>query len=123
MDYARNHADGGARDGILAGVFVMVEKGTTALGTFIFSSILAYVGYVSAKDAGTFAQPHSVLRGITLAVSVLPATAALIGCLFLRMMHLPTDQERRDNARSEKVQSGKAGGSQFGTSPSQGIAT
>jgi Na+/melibiose symporter-like transporter len=107
MDYARNHGDGGAREGILAGVFVMVEKGTTALGTFIFSSILAYVGYVSAQNAGSYAQPHGVLLGITLAVSVLPAAAALIGCLFLGMLHLPAGpgREQAETPRLKKTYS------------------
>lgn len=90
MDLSRKDPANAGREGILAGVFVMVEKATTALGTVIFSTILGAVGYVSAKNAGVTAQPASVIAGISLAMSVLPAILAIIGCLFLRKLHLPT---------------------------------
>lgn len=97
MDYTRRRNGDSGREGILAGVFVMVEKATTALGTFIFSTMLGWYGYISAHDAGSAVQPEGVDLGILLAVSALPALFALIACLFLRGMRL-------DDTRAEELQ-------------------
>jgi|GEM_PF-916037 len=83
MDHARAHASTADSEGALAGVFVMVEKATAAFGTFIFSTIMSQAGFVSAKDAGS-AQGSGVVLGIILSMSVLPALAAILACLFLR---------------------------------------
>ncbi len=83
MDQARAAPDAPGQDGILAGVFVMVEKATGALGTFLFSAIMAWAGFISASDAGTV-QPTSVATGIIAAIALIPAVAALLACLFLR---------------------------------------
>jgi MFS family permease len=83
MDQARAAPDAPGQDGILAGVFVMVEKATSALGTFVFSAIMAWAGFISASDAGTV-QPVSVATGIIAAIALVPAGAALLACLFLR---------------------------------------
>jgi Na+/melibiose symporter-like transporter len=83
MDQARNDTGSGGHDGILAGVFVMVEKATSALGTFVFTSIMAWAGFISASDAAAV-QPASVATGIVLAIALIPAGAALLACLFLR---------------------------------------
>ncbi|NBC35355.1 MFS transporter [Novosphingobium sp. FSY-8] len=82
MDHARHHGPASA-EGVLAGVFVMVEKGTAAFGTWVFSAILSAVGFVSAHDAGSV-QSAGVVNGIVLSLSVLPAVAAVLACLFLR---------------------------------------
>lgn len=103
MDHSRDKADGAGREGILAGIFVMVEKATTALGTFILSSILAMVGYVSARNAGAAAQPANVIMGISIAMSVLPAAFAIIGCLFLRKLNLPGATPSQTRARTGTV--------------------
>jgi Na+/melibiose symporter-like transporter len=88
MDLTRRRKGDTGREGILAGVFVMVEKATTALGTFIFSALMGWFGYISARDAGSASQPAGVATGIMLAVSVIPTAAALIACIFLRWMRL-----------------------------------
>lgn len=88
MDYTRRRSGGDGREGILAGVFVMVEKATTAMGTFVFSLILGWVGYVSGHDAGSAVQSDGVKAGITLAISLIPALCAMVACLFLRGMKL-----------------------------------
>lgn len=87
MDEVRASSSAG-QEGLLSGVFVMVEKATTAGGTFVFSSIMAAVGFVSASAAGTV-QSGAVLSGITLAISVLPAVVAGLACLFLRAPKVP----------------------------------
>jgi len=95
MDHARAHASMADSQGALAGVFVMVEKATTAFGTFIFSTIMSHAGFVSAKDAGSV-QGSGVVLGIVLSMSVLPALAAILACLFLRQ---PTGDEMAGSQR------------------------
>jgi Na+/melibiose symporter-like transporter len=75
-------------EGVLAGVFVMIEKATSALGAFVFSLAMGWAGFVSASDAGS-SQPASVVTGVIVAISVLPALAALLACLFLRAGSAP----------------------------------
>jgi len=87
MDFTRR-TSGEGREGILAGVFVMVEKATTALGTFVFSLILGWAGFVSAQDSGSTVQPENVKTGIVLAISLIPSVCALVACLFLTRMKL-----------------------------------
>jgi Na+/melibiose symporter-like transporter len=83
MDHARAHPATQGSEGALAGVFVMVEKATSALGIFIFSTIMSANGFASAHDAGGV-QSSGVMLGIVLALSALPALAAVLACLFLR---------------------------------------
>ena len=83
MDLARSDPAAPGQDGILAGVFVMVEKATSALGTFLFGTIMAWAGFISASDAGTI-QPATVTTGIIAAIALIPAGAALLACLILR---------------------------------------
>jgi Na+/melibiose symporter-like transporter len=87
MDEVRAGSSAG-QEGLLSGVFVMVEKATTAGGTLVFSSIMAAVGFVSATAAGSV-QSGTVLAGITFAISVLPAIVAVLACLFLRRSRAP----------------------------------
>jgi GPH family glycoside/pentoside/hexuronide:cation symporter len=87
MDYTRRHSAGSSPEGILAGVFVMVEKATAAAGTGLFSAILGWAGYVSAHDAGTL-QPGAVKPAILLAIAIIPACTASIACFFLRGLRL-----------------------------------
>lgn len=86
------------REGIYAGVFVMVEKVTAALGTFIFSSIMGWAGFISSSNAGS-EQSASVIHGIVLAISVLPAMGAGVACLALRWMP-PTAPQADKETRS-----------------------
>ena len=96
MDHARAHASMQGSEGGLAGVFVMVEKATAALGTFVFSAIMSRTGFVSAQNAGSVQSPH-VQLGIVVALSLLPAAAAVLACWFLRQPSSPMAQP--DNAR------------------------
>ncbi|WP_310532262.1 MFS transporter [Novosphingobium sp.] len=82
MDLARRNSATG-HEGVLSGLFVMVEKATAAFGAFIFSVIMSGVGFVSAKNAGAMQSPQ-VLAGIVIAMSLIPAAAAVVACLFLR---------------------------------------
>jgi len=88
MDYARE-VQGESRAGMLAGIFVMVEKGTAAFGTFVFSMTMAGVGFVSATGAGAGAQPPGVRVGIMVAISVVPALAAIGAALIMLRYRIP----------------------------------
>ncbi len=96
MDHGRRISGREGREGILAGVFVMVEKATAAGGTFLFSMILGWAGYVSSSNAGSHVQPASVSAAILLSISFIPAVLVLLACLCLRGMQL-------DDARALKL--------------------
>jgi Na+/melibiose symporter-like transporter len=83
MDLARRNSAGTGHEGVLSGLFVMVEKATAAFGAFVFSVIMSGFGFVSAKGAGAVQSPQ-VLTGIVIAMSLIPAAAAVLACLFLR---------------------------------------
>lgn len=89
MDYSRR-TQGEDRAGMLAGVFVMVEKGTSALGTFAFSMIMALVGFQSALGGGAQTQPEGVHTGILVSVALVPALGAVIATLIMTRYHLPS---------------------------------
>lgn len=88
MDYSKR-TQGEDRAGMLAGVFVMVEKGTSAFGTFAFSMIMAWVGFQSALGDGTHVQPEGVRTGILASVALVPALGAVIATLIMTRYHLP----------------------------------
>lgn len=92
MDYSRQ-VQGDNRAGMLAGVFVMVEKGTAAFGTFVFSMTMAWVGFVSSTGNGADAQPPSVRLGIIVALSVVPSLAAVAAGLVMLRYRLPGHAE------------------------------
>lgn len=89
MDYSRQ-VQGESRAGMLAGVFVMVEKGTAAFGTFVFSMTMAWAGFVSATGNGMEAQPESARIGIIVALSIVPSLAAAVAGLIMLRYHLPS---------------------------------
>jgi Na+/melibiose symporter-like transporter len=92
MDYSRR-IQGENRAGMLAGVFVMVEKGTSAFGIFLFSTIMSWTGFVSSTGAGAEEQPASVKTGIMVTVSLVPALAAVIASIIMLRYRLPETAE------------------------------
>ena len=96
------HLTGERREGLLAGMFVMVDKISTALAVAIYGYLMAASGYVASQDSG-LAQLHSAIRGIYLAASVLPTTLGIAACVLLRGYHLSEAELRvvglRDSAR------------------------
>ena len=79
------------REGVFAGIFVMVEKITSAIGTAVFSGILAAVGYVSDTDSGAAAQAPAVAASIIVALAAIPAAAAILACVVFRHYELSSD--------------------------------
>lgn len=88
MDYSRR-TYGENQAGIFAGVFVMVEKGTSAFGTFIFAMFMAMFGFVSGSAAGAAQQPDGVKLGIILALSLVPSVLTFLACAFMWRYHIP----------------------------------
>ncbi|MBT0669550.1 MFS transporter [Novosphingobium profundi] len=88
MDYAKR-AQGENRAGMLAGVFVMVEKGTSAIGMFAFSMVMAWAGFQSAIGSGAGEQPASVKSGLLVTVALAPALASVLATLIMTRYRLP----------------------------------
>jgi glycoside/pentoside/hexuronide:cation symporter, GPH family len=82
MDYSRTE-QGDDVTGILAGIFVMVEKGTAAFGMFLISLILGNAGFVSGTGSEIVQQSKGALVGITTSLSVVPAILVFAASLFL----------------------------------------
>lgn len=87
MDYDERRF-GLRREGLFAGIFVMVEKFTTALATALFGAVLGAMGYIAAADTGV-AQPESALTAIRACVSVLPAALMALAMLVLLRYRIP----------------------------------
>ncbi len=92
MDYLKR-TQGENRAGMLAGVFVMVEKGTSALGIFAFSMIMAWSGFQSAIGSGAHAQPDGVRTGILASVAIIPAIGSVIATLIMTRYRIPDQAE------------------------------
>ena len=75
MNYDRTRF-GLQREGLLAGIYVMVEKFTAAIAAALFGAIIGAMGYVAAAGTG---QPQSAeaLAAIRACVSLLPALILL----------------------------------------------
>ncbi|MFO1427552.1 MAG: MFS transporter [Steroidobacteraceae bacterium] len=79
------------RQGLFAGIFVMVEKFTSAFAMAIFGGFIDAMGYVAAADSAAL-QPSSALLAIRASVSVLPAAFMLLAAIALTTYHLPGDR-------------------------------
>lgn len=88
MDYSRKE-QGENRAGVLAGIFVMTEKATAALGIFVFSVILSYFGFISGTDTGATQQPADAILSLSFTLSILPATLAILSIVFIAKYRLP----------------------------------
>jgi glycoside/pentoside/hexuronide:cation symporter, GPH family len=69
------------REGLFAGIFVMVEKFTAAIAAALFGWIIGAMGYAAAAGAGG-AQPAEALVAIRACVSLLPSLI-LVGAMIL----------------------------------------
>jgi Na+/melibiose symporter-like transporter len=75
------------REGLFAGIFVMVEKFTSAIGTALFGVIIGTMGYVAAKGGGAV-QPAEVLAAIRAGVSLIPSLILVVSMLVLTRYRL-----------------------------------
>jgi Na+/melibiose symporter-like transporter len=87
MEYDRRRS-GLQREGVFAGIFVMVEKFVAAIASGMFGVTIGLLGYLEGKDAVAIVQPHSAVQGIFIALSVVPTLLALCACFILRYYRL-----------------------------------
>lgn len=73
-DYLRT---GLRREGMFAGVVVLMEKLAAAIGIGLMGLLLGAVGYAQSRTGGVGQQSADAIRGIYLAYSVIPAIGSL----------------------------------------------
>jgi glycoside/pentoside/hexuronide:cation symporter, GPH family len=83
------------REGLFAGIFVMVEKFTSAIGTAVFGAIIGAMGYAAAAGSGA-AQPVEALVAIRACVSFVPSLILIASMLVLARYRLPQDWLERN---------------------------
>ncbi len=83
------------REGLFAGIFVMVEKFTAAIGAAVFGTIIGAMGYVATAGSGV-AQPAEALVAIRACVSLVPSLLLLLAMFVLAGYRLPQDADQRE---------------------------
>ncbi|MEZ5458904.1 MAG: glycoside-pentoside-hexuronide (GPH):cation symporter [Steroidobacteraceae bacterium] len=91
IDYD-HHLTGQRREGIYAGVWSTIEKGSAAVATLFAGAILSGAGYLETRAGEIACQPQSALTAIQLNVAVLPATVMLLSLLFLTRYDLTRER-------------------------------
>jgi sugar (glycoside-pentoside-hexuronide) transporter len=99
MEYDRLRS-GLQREGLFAGIFVMVEKFTAAIATALFGFTMGWLGYLESKDAAGVVQPEAAIQGLYVALSLVPAALAILACVALRWYDL-TETKLRTMPRKE----------------------
>lgn len=84
---------GRSRAGALSGVWTATETAAQAIGPAVFLVLLAVVGFRSSSADETVNQPDSVVPGIVLGCSVIPAALVLVSVLLLRKFRVPQGVE------------------------------
>lgn len=87
MEYDRL-VSGRSREGIMSGVFTLVEKVSSAIGPFIVGWVLASQGLIQATGGEIPDQPEDVVAVIKLAYSLIPAAITLSCIPFLLRYNL-----------------------------------
>lgn len=78
------------REGLFAGIYVMVEKFTAAAGTALFGAVIGAMGYVATQGAAQAQSPQALLA-IRACVSLLPAAIMLVAIAILSGYRLTQD--------------------------------
>jgi sugar (glycoside-pentoside-hexuronide) transporter len=89
MNFDEQH-HGLRREGLFAGIFVMVEKFTSAVGAAVFGAIIGAMGYAAAAGRAA-AQPQEALVAIRACVSLVPSLILIISMFVLARYRLPRD--------------------------------
>ena len=84
-DYRRT---GLRREGMLAGLYTVVEKLAYALGSALTGIVLGFSGYIQGHGATAVAQPRSAVEAIFLLASVAPMLLLLASCVALKSYDL-----------------------------------
>jgi GPH family glycoside/pentoside/hexuronide:cation symporter len=81
-------ASGRSREGIFTGIWTAVDKGGLALGGFATGLILEFSGFIERHGEAAITQPASALRGIVVAMSLVPALLTLASWAIYRRYDL-----------------------------------
>ncbi len=91
MEYDRL-TSGRSREGVMSGVFTLVEKVSSALGPFIVGWILQSQGLIVTPGEIVVEQPEKVLTAIKLSYSLIPAAITLC-CIPVLLLYRLDDKE------------------------------
>ncbi len=91
IDYD-HHLTGQRREGIYAGVWSTIEKGSAAVATLFAGLILSSAGYLETRAGEIACQPHSALVAIQINVAIVPAAVMLLSLLFLARYDLTRER-------------------------------
>lgn len=86
------HMTGQRREGIYAGMWSTIEKGSAAIATLFAGAILSWAGYLKTRSGEVACQPESALDAITFNVAILPAAVMLLSLLFLARYDLTREK-------------------------------
>ena len=86
------HMTGQRREGIYAGMWSTIEKGSAAIATLFAGGILSWAGYLKTRAGEVACQPESALTAITFNVAILPAAMMLVSLLFLARYDLTREK-------------------------------
>ncbi|MFH7334083.1 MFS transporter [Streptomyces sp. KHY 26] len=75
---------GSARAGAYTGVWTATEAAGTALGPYVYSTVLALGGFVSTTEGRAVQQSHAAHVGVLLGVTVVPAAFMAVATAFQR---------------------------------------
>ncbi|MGW5229330.1 MFS transporter [Nocardia niigatensis] len=81
---AAAQAHGGARAGAYTGVWTATDASSTALGPYIFSTVLTLGGFVASTDGHTVTQSGTAHTALLLGFTVVPAALMTVAIAFQR---------------------------------------
>lgn len=82
------HLTGQKREGIYAGVWSTIEKGSAAFATLLLGLLLSAAGFIETSAGQVACQPRSAVTTIQLGVAMLPAAMMALSLLFLTRYNL-----------------------------------
>ncbi|WP_037140796.1 MFS transporter [Rhodococcoides fascians] len=86
---------GRSRAGALSGVWTACETGAGAVGPAVFLLILASVGFRSSTTDDIVSQPDSVVPGIVVGCSIVPAALVILSVVLLKQFRISEPSRRR----------------------------
>ncbi len=86
------HLTGQKREGIYAGVWSTIEKGSAAFATLLLGLLLSLSGFLETSAGQVACQPRSAVTTIQFGVALLPATMMALSLFFLTRYDLTRER-------------------------------
>jgi glycoside/pentoside/hexuronide:cation symporter, GPH family len=86
------HRTGQKREGIYAGVWSTIEKGSAAFATLLLGLLLSASGFIETSAGQVACQPRSAVTTIQFGVALLPATMMALSLFFLTRYDLTRER-------------------------------